>query len=66
MAQVQQQQGRGTKRTADGMLAACRVERELEVVMVRSSPALRELEYPLYRKYQMRQHGDPPSKVCCP
>ena len=39
------------------------VKKELRIVMRRSSPELVELEYPLYRKYQIQQHKDPPYKV---
>lgn len=37
--------------------------RRFEIKMVRSSAGLVEVEFPLYRKYQIQQHKDPPSKV---
>ena len=37
--------------------------RRLEVRLVRSSPELVAQEFPLYKRYQIFQHGDLPSKV---
>ena len=34
--------------------------------MKRSSQELVDVEYPLYRRYQMSQHNDPPEKVYTP
>ena len=53
------QRGRG--RGADGVPRD--PHRRLEVVMVPSSAKLVQLEFPLYRKYQIQHHKDPPSKV---
>ena len=38
--------------------------KELKILMRRSSPDLVDLEFPLYQKYQVHQHKDPPYKVC--
>lgn len=59
------QSGKGMKRSADSM-SGCGgggvAGRRLEVLMKRSSPALVALEFPLFRKYQMIQHGEPSYK----
>jgi hypothetical protein len=66
MSVQEHQSGKGMKRSADSM-SGCGgggvAGRRLEVLMKRSSPALVALEFPLFRKYQMIQHGEPSYKV---
>jgi len=62
------QEGKGGKRPAEGMAGrdSGGGSRRLEVVMKRSSLALVEVEFPLFRKYQMLQHNEPSYKVTGP
>ena len=42
-----------------------RTARQLEIRMIPAGPELVDVEYPLYHKYQVSNHHDEPSKVCC-
>ena len=39
-------------------------KKDLSIVMRPATAELVDLEFPLYQKYQVHQHNDPPYKVC--